>query len=159
MNVLILKYSCHQFSYLCLIWLTLIPGFADDAEMLPTYTKLTAAINAAKDGGDLATLRQFADDPAGFILRHGWKAIDLGDSDELEQLQKLFTSLEAEILAVIEATDALKESPDYELYQMTEEKPEVFERVVAQQLAGIEVEVVGLKSEAERLEREIGELS
>jgi DNA polymerase-3 subunit epsilon len=133
--------------------------FADDPEKLETYTKLTAAINTAKDNGDLETLRQIADDPTGYVLRHGWTAIDLGDSDELEQLQKLFNSLEAEIIAVIEATDALKESPDYELYQITEREPEVFERVIEQQIAGIEVELAQLKTEAGRLEREIEELS
>ncbi len=133
--------------------------FADDPEKLETYTKLTAAINAAKDSGDLETLREIADDPAGYVMRHGWTAIDLGDTDELEQLQKLFNSLEAEIIMVIEATDALKESPDYELYQITEQKPEVFERVVEQQIAGINVEVTELKSQAEKLEKEIRELT
>jgi hypothetical protein len=133
--------------------------FADDPEKMATYTKLTAAINTAKDSGDLETLRQIADDPTGYVLRHGWTAIDLGDSDELEQLQKLFNSLEAEIIAVIEATDALKESPDYELYQITEREPEVFERVVERQIAGIEEELTGLKAEAERLAKEIEELT
>jgi hypothetical protein len=89
-------------------------------------------------GALLETLRQIADDPAGYVLRHGWTAIDLGDSDELKQLQKLFNSLEAEIIAVIEATDALKESPDYELYRITEREPEVFERGVERQIAWIE---------------------
>lgn len=69
--------------------------FADDAEKQATYTALTAAINAAKDSGDLATLRLIAHDPMGYVMRQGWTAIDLGDSDELEQLQKLFNSLEA----------------------------------------------------------------
>jgi hypothetical protein len=91
-------------------------------------------------------------------MRHGWTAIDLGDTNEVEQLQKLFNSLEAEIIAVIEATDVLKESPDYELYQITEQKPEVFERVVEQQIAGITEELTGLKTAAERLEKEIVEL-
>jgi hypothetical protein len=85
-------------------------------------------------------------------------AIDLSDTDELEQLQKLFTSLETEIIAVIEATDALKESSDYELYQITEHEPEVFERVVGQQIAGLDTELTELKTEAERLKREIVEL-
>ena len=132
--------------------------FADDPEKQATYTKLTAAINAAKDSGDLATLRLIAHDPMGYVMRQGWTAIDLGDSEELEQLQKLFNSLEAEIIAVIEATDALKESPDYELHQMMERKPEMFDRVIEQQIAGIEAEVVELKTEAEKLAGEIEEL-
>ena len=92
------------------------------------------------------------------ILRQGWTAIELGDTDELDQLQKLFNSLEAEIIAVIEATDALKESPDYELYRVTELEPEVFERVMEQQLADIEKELAELKTKAERLKKEIAEL-
>ncbi|MEQ1935181.1 MAG: hypothetical protein ABL962_15075 [Fimbriimonadaceae bacterium] len=133
--------------------------FADDPEKMATYTKLTGAINTAKDSGDLETLRQIADDPAGYVMHHGWTAIDLCDTDELEQLQKLFNSLEAEIIAVIEATDLLKESPDYELYHITEQEPEVFERVVEQQIAGIDEELTELKTEAERLNKEIVELS
>jgi hypothetical protein len=107
----------------------------------------------------LATLRVIAHDPIGYVMRQGWAAIDLGDSEELDQLQALFSSLEAEIIAVIEATDALKESPDYELHQMMERKPEMFDRVIEQQIAGIEGEVVELMTEAEKLGREIVELS
>ena len=133
--------------------------FADDPEKLETYTKLTAAINAAKDNGDLETLRQIADDPAGYVMRQGWTAIDLGESDELEQLQKLFNSLEAEIIMVIESLGALRESPDYELHEITERKPEVFERVIQQQIEGINAEVAELKSQAEKLAKEIQELT
>lgn len=133
--------------------------FAHDPEKQATYTKLTAAINTAKDNGDLETLRQIADDPAGYVMRQGWTAIDLGDTDELEQLQKLFNSLEAEIITVIEATDALRESPGYELYQITEREPEMFERVVEQQIEGINEEVNRLKADAEQLGKEIEELS
>lgn len=133
--------------------------FANDPEKLETYTKLTAAINAAKDGGDLATLRLIAHDPTGYVRRQGWTAIELGDSDELDQLQKLFNSLEAEIIAVIEATDALKDSPDYELYRMTEQKPDVFDRIIEQLIAGMDDELNTLKTEAEALAREIAELS
>lgn len=64
-----------------------------------------------------------------------------------------------ESFAVIEATDVLRESPDYELYQITKQEPEVFERVVEQQIAGINEELTQLKTEAERLNREIVELS
>ncbi len=133
--------------------------YADDAEKLETYTKLTAAINAAKDNGDLKTLRSIADDPVGFVLRQGWTAIDFGETDELDQIQRLWESLEAEILAVIEATNALKESPDWELHQLVQREPEVFDQVVEKQIAGINAEVAELKSQAEKLANEIRELS
>lgn len=133
--------------------------FANDPVMQETYTKLTGAINTAKDSGDLETLRQIADDPLGYVMRQGWSAIEFGDSDELEQMQKLFNSLEAEIIAVIEATDALKESPAYELYQITEREPEVLESVVQKQIEGINEELTRLKTDADRLKKEIAELS
>jgi hypothetical protein len=40
-----------------------------------------------------------------------------------------------------------------------EQKPEVFERVVEQQIAGITEELTGLKTDAERLRTELVELS
>ena len=76
----------------------------------------------------------------------------------MEQLQKLFNSLEAEIIAVIEATNTLKESPNYELYQITEKEPEVFELVVKRQIEAVTKELNELESEAGRLQREIEEL-
>ena len=45
--------------------------FAYQPDKLETYHKLTAAINRAKDGGDIQTLREIADDPHGFLLRQG----------------------------------------------------------------------------------------
>ena len=41
--------------------------FAHEPDKLATYEKLTAAINHAKDRGDLGTLRRIAGDPHGFI--------------------------------------------------------------------------------------------
>lgn len=51
-----------------------------------------------------------------------------------------------------------RKSPDYELYRITEQEPGVFERVVEQQIAGINEELAQLKTDAERLKREIVDL-
>jgi hypothetical protein len=51
--------------------------------------QLTAAINRAKDAGDIKTLREIADDPHGFILRQGWAPLDFSDEAELAQLRRL----------------------------------------------------------------------
>jgi hypothetical protein len=50
------------------------PGAQDAHEpnKLETYEKLTAAINRAKDSGDIKMLREIAEDPHGFILLQGW---------------------------------------------------------------------------------------
>jgi DNA polymerase-3 subunit epsilon len=133
--------------------------FADDPEKQQAYTNLTGAINAAKDSSDLATLRQIASDPAGYMLRQGWSVLDLSDTDDLEQLQKLLDSLNAEIFSVIEATNALKQSASYELCQLVEKDPGILDRVIEQQIDGITQEVEKLKAEAENLKREIAELS
>ena len=42
--------------------------FAHEPDKLATHEKLTAAINHAKDRGDIETLRQIAGDPHGFIF-------------------------------------------------------------------------------------------
>ncbi len=42
--------------------------FAHEPDKLATCEKLTAAINGAKDRGDIGTLRQIAGDPHGFIV-------------------------------------------------------------------------------------------
>ncbi len=133
--------------------------FAHEPEKLETYGKLTAAINRAKDSGDIETLRQIAGDPHGFILRQGWASLDFRDEEQLARLQKLWESLELEIISVLEATNRLRESPEFELYELTGKKPEMLDSVVAKQVAGLEKEIGELTKEAERLEKEIEELT
>src|SRR6266550_134151 len=64
--------------------------FAHEPDKLETYHKLTAAINRAKDGADIKTLREIAEDPHGFILRRGWTSLDFSDESELTQLRRLY---------------------------------------------------------------------
>ena len=45
--------------------------FASEPEKLETYHKLSSAINEARDAGDVAALREIANDPDGFLLRRG----------------------------------------------------------------------------------------
>ena len=101
--------------------------FAHEPDKLATYEKLTAAINRAKDNGDMAALREIAEDPHGFILRQGWASLDFTDEIELAQLRRLHETLQLEIVAVIESLNQLRESPDYELCQISEQKPGVLE--------------------------------
>ena len=123
------------------------------------YEKLTAAINHAKDRGDLGTLRQIAGDPHGFILRQGWASLDFREEEQVARLRKLWESLELEILSVLEATNRLRESAEWELYELTAKQPEMLESVVTKQTALLEKEISRLAGEAERLGREIGELT
>ncbi len=96
--------------------------FANEPDKLETYVKLTAAINRAKDNGDMATLREIAEDPHGFILRQGWASLDFSDEAELRQLRRLYDTLQLEVIVVLESLNRLRESPDYELCQLSEKR-------------------------------------
>jgi len=69
-----------------------------------------------EDRGDIGTLRQIAGDPHGFILRQGWASLDFREEEQVARLRKLWESLELEILSVLEATNGLRESAEWELY-------------------------------------------
>ena len=133
--------------------------FAHEPEKLETYHKLTAAINNAKDNGDLDTLRQIANDPHGYILRQGWASLDFRDEEQVSRLRKLWESLEMEILSVLEATNQLHESPEFELHELIAKKPEMLDSVVGKQTGQIEAEITALKGEADQLGKEIEELT
>jgi len=133
--------------------------FANDPDKLETYHKLTAAINQAKDNGDIETLREIAEDPHGFILRQGWAKLDFKDVEELAQLKRLHETLQKEIAMVTESLKQLRESPDYELCQLAEQKPGVLDELAAERSKQLEIENEELEVQAERLAKEIKKLS
>ena len=96
--------------------------FTHQPDKLETYEKLTSAINQAKDNGDIGTLREIANDPHGFILRQGWTSLDFSEEKELGQLRRLRETLQLEIITVLESLKHLRESPDFELCQLSEHK-------------------------------------
>jgi hypothetical protein len=133
--------------------------FANEPEKLETYQKLTAAINRAKDNGDVATLREIADDPQGFILRQGWASLDFGDVEELAQLRRLHETLQKEIATVTESLKQLRESPDYELWQLSEQKPAVLDELAVERTKQLEAEIAELERQAEQLASKIKQLT
>ena len=146
------------------LWRMLVKLFhpdyvAHEPEKQETYHRLTAAITHAKDHGDLATLRRIAEAPHEFILLQGWAALDFGEEREIAQLRRLWTHIELEILRVLEAGHALKESPDYELHWLTARTPAFFDGTVRRHVESLEKELAVLESEAEELAREIEELA
>ena len=92
-------------------------------------------------------------------MRQGWASLDFREEEQVARLQKLWESLELEILSVLEATNRLRGSAEWELYELTAKQPEMLDSVVAKQAALLEKEISRLASEAERLGREIGELT
>ncbi|MBM3740798.1 MAG: exonuclease [Acidobacteria bacterium] len=133
--------------------------FAHEPDKLETYHKLTAAINRAKNAGDIQTLREIAEDPHGFILRQGWTSLDFSDEEELAQLRRLHETLQLEIIAVLESLNRLRESPEYELCQLSEKKPGMLEELAAERAKLLEKESGELEEQAGRLAEEIKELS
>ena len=133
--------------------------FANEPDKLETYHRLTAIINQAKDNGDIETLREIAEDPQGFILRKGWAKLDFSDVEELAQLKRLHETLQKEITAATESLKQLRESPDYELCQLAEQKPGVLDELAAERAKQLEIENAELEKQAERLAKEIKKLS
>ena len=133
--------------------------FANEPDKLATYEKLTAAINHAKETGDIKTLREIADDPAGFILRQGWTGLDFSDEVELAELRRLHETLQLEIIAVIESLEQLKASDEFELCGIVEQKPGVLDELAAERIKRLETESAELQRQVEALAKEIEELS
>jgi DNA polymerase-3 subunit epsilon len=155
--------TAEQEAELTLLWKKLVKlyhpdRFANEPDKLETYQRLTAAINHAKDNGDIETLREIAGDPEGFLFRKGWATLDFGDKEELTQLRRLYETLQAEIKVVAEALKQLRASPDYELCQLAEQKPGILDELAAERAKQLEIENAELEKEAERLAKEIKKL-
>ncbi len=132
--------------------------FSHEPDKLKTYEKLVSAINRARDNGDMATLRQIAQDPHAFILRQGWTALDFSEEVELAQLRRLYETLQLEIISILESLGQLRESPEYELCQISGQKPEALDGLVAERASQLEKESAELEEQANRLDLEIKEL-
>lgn len=133
--------------------------FANEPDKLAAYEKLTAAINRAKEAGDIKTLREIAEDPAAFILRQGWTGLDFSDEVELAELRRLHETLQLEIIAVIESLEQLKESAEYELCGIVEQRPGVLEELASKRAKLLENESAELQRQADTLADGIKELS
>ena len=133
--------------------------FANEPEKKVAFEKLTAAINQARDEGNIELLREIADDPDGFVLRQGWGALNLTEEVEIKALHKLYASLQLEILNLLEILNRLHESPEYELLTLSQKKPQLVEEVAGQQRKAIADEIAALNEQAARLQREIDDLA
>ena len=71
---------------------------------------------------------------------------------------RLYETLQLEIITVIESPGRLRESPDYELCQISEKKPGVLDKLAAERARLLEKESEELEEQASRLAEEIREL-
>lgn len=129
--------------------------YASDPDKQHTYERLMQAVNQARDRGDIALLREIAQDPNGFLLRQGLSGLDFSDEAELAKLRQLYESLQARILDMLDAMQTLRESPGYELYQLSRQRPELVQEVAAQQAGEIDAEIAELEVQANALAEEI----
>ena len=85
--------------------------------------------------------------------------LDFQEEREIAQLRRLWESIELEIVRVLEASNQLQESPDYELHRLTENNPAVFDETVTRHIEKLETELALLGTEASELAKEIEELT
>ena len=64
-----------------------------------------------------------------------------------------------EILSIFEATNQLRPSPEFELYELTAKNVEMFDEVVRKQTALLKKEIIDLTSEADQLSKKIANLT
>lgn len=133
--------------------------FAHQSDKLETCHHLTSAINQARESGDLARLREIAHDPHGFILRHGWVSLDFGEEAELKNLQRLFETLQLEIVTTLKSRNTLHESAEFELCRLCAQTPGLLEEVAAGQIEVRAAEIAQLQAQAEQLEADIAALT
>ncbi len=132
--------------------------FVDDEEKQATYQQLTAEINHARDAGDIERMREIASDPQGFMVRQGWGFIAFNDSEELDKLKYLYEALEGQVIAMLEAIDALRHSEDYELHKLIAAEPDLLSKVAEAHSQSLKEESKVLKAELDKVDSEIMEL-
>ena len=73
-------------------------------------------------------------------------------------MRRLHETLQLEIIAVIESLEQLKESAEYELCGIAEQKPGVLDELAAERAKQLEIENAELEMQAEQLAKEIKRL-
>ena len=73
-------------------------------------------------------------------------------------MRRLHETLQLEIIAVLESLNRLRESPDYELCQLSEKKPGLLDELAVERKKLLEKESEELQEQADKLAEEIREL-
>jgi DNA polymerase III epsilon subunit-like protein len=131
----------------------------NDPESYKAYTLLTQEITTARDSGDIDKLREIANDPQAYARKIGAGLIDLSDEAELEKLKRLYESIQAQILEMLESLDELRSDPKYELSQLSARRPNYLEEVASEYRGKIEIECMDLERQASDLAGQIEELT
>ncbi|MEA3642900.1 MAG: exonuclease domain-containing protein [Lamprobacter sp.] len=133
--------------------------YAHDPERQAIHERLMQEINQARDQGDIDRLREIARDPNAFLARQGLAGLDFSDDADLTKLRQLYDSLQGRILATLEELARLRESHDYELHRLSQQRPELLDNVADAQAETLRAEIATLQTEADRLAAEITTLT
>ena len=142
------------------IWRKLVRMFhpdrcMDDPEKRKAHEWLTAEINQARDRGDIQRLREIAQNPDAFLLKHGMTPLSQDDSTDVLRLRTLLDSLQQRVLESLEALNDLRETSGYELQQRIQQDSDFFAATVAEHIQALEAEMAALETEAAQLADEI----
>ena len=84
--------------------------FAHDPERQAIHERLTQTINQARDQGDIARLREIANDPNAFLARQGLGGLDFADDAVFRPSSGSFMkSLQVRVLVTLEELARLRE--------------------------------------------------
>ncbi len=133
--------------------------FTADPQKQAAFQRLTSAINQARDAGDIALLREIAQNPEAFMLKQGWDGLDFGEAADLAQWRRLFESLQQNIVMTLERLNELHEDPGYELHTLCAQQPDYLREIAADQARRLEAEIVELAAQAANLAAEIAALT
>ena len=142
------------------IWRKLVRMFhpdrcMDDPEKRKAHEWLTAEINQARDRGDIQRLREIAQNPDAFLLKHGMTPLSQDESTDVLRLRTLLDSLQQRVLESLEALNDLRETSGYELQQRIQQDSDFFAATVAEHIQALEAEMAALETEAAQLADEI----
>jgi DNA polymerase III epsilon subunit-like protein len=129
--------------------------YANDEEMAETFSEMMTITNKARDEGDINLLREIAADPKAFMIKQGMKALDTSEEAGVINLQRLLESLQIEIFKTINDLDQIRESPDYEIWTLSQQDPTLIETIAERQSKIIDEEIATLKEQAKKLKEEI----
>lgn len=133
--------------------------YAHDPERQAIHERLMQLINHARDHGNIERLREIAHDPNAFLERQGLGTLDFSDDADLTKLSQLHDALQVRILTKLEDLVRLRESHDYELHRLSQERPELLDTIAESYAAEIRAEIAELEDEAGQLAEEITNLT
>ncbi len=128
--------------------------FYDD-DKKKSYTVITQLIIEARDAGDLASLREIADDYRGYLSKHGLSIDEAAGEDTEDQLSRIYMSLQSRIIEIIDKIDSLRLTKDYELAVLCARRPNHIIEVASKRRVDLVEECSRLRGEIAALTEEI----